>query len=658
MRSLRHRLLSVFFLAIFLVTVLTPDKVSAHLFQSGSWIRSSLHANSMMGMAGILAQGIGGLQVNIDSVRNLSVSNLSYNNGRLYANIENKPVNVEVNPKIVHEAIRVMEHTDKHVFQVSLDSTAVGNIRYIDEALKDTTIGELLFDADLDFASVVDGSESEYLLDSQMYPYNKGLDLLDNHDDYRKLPDKWINPPVSWSQIYFHFNPMVPGLVQLEFNPQIFFITASGHPVEVSKEIEELGKLPYEPLKEDVRNNPLTYINNVPALKRAASITATLGLVAAGCQKPASCLNLKHQAWISSILTHLSNERKEKEGNANQLRIEQVQKARMDFMNQWDEYSFQKFDHVNNSDITWADAYDAVQRGAKTLSQEDLTDSLLSYMKVLLKPEELKKVTESISNNERIRIENSLSERARELSKQKFLNNSVPPNDSLLMAASAVTSAWDGDTKAAQEKLDLAIKFSNNYPGTRFQVIKMGYFVGQIIKKEKKSMGEEIDLRMQFEQRKAKVKAYDEIDHCLDHYLKGYEKKSLLICIPEYKDKQTKDLRIDTLRILETYARDSGLYKYVPRRDLAWLHGRFAYLIGNEINDLTQKKDRLRFLSAYTQEAQPGWHRWKLHQLENKMRISLGMKPHPTDWRSLISGLAIGVAILDLVRQSLKKGVA
>lgn len=298
-----------------------------------------------------------------------------------------------------------------------------------------------------------------------------------------------------------------------------------------------------------------------------------------------------------------------------------------------------------------------MQRGAKTLSQEELTDSLLSYMKVLLKPEESKKVIESISDKEKKRIKTSLSERARELSKQKFLNNSVPPNDSLLMAASAVTSAWNGDTKAAQEKLDLAIKFSNNYPGTRFQVIKMGYFVGQIIKKEKKSMGEEIDLRMQFEQRKAKVKAYDEIDHCLDHYLKGYEKKSLLRCIPEYKDKQTKDLRIDTLRILETYARDSGLYKYVPRRDLAWLHGRFAYLIGNEINDLTQKKDRLRFLSAYTQEAQPGWHRWKLHQLENKMRISLGMKPHPTDWRSLISGLATGVAILDLVRQSLKKGV-
>lgn len=653
MRSLRHRLLSVFVLAIFLVNVLTPDKVSAHIFQSGSWIRSSLHVNTTIGMAGILAQGIGGLQVNIDSVRNLSVSNLSYNNGRLYANIENKPVNVEVNPKIVQEAIRVMEHTDKQVFQVSLDSTAVGNIPYIDEFLKDTTIGELLLEADLDFAGVVDGSQ--YLPDSQIkYPYEKGLYLLDNHDDYRKLPDKWINPPVSWSQIYLHFNPMVPGLVQLEFNPQVFFLTASGHPVEVSKEIEELGELPYEPLKQDVRNNPLTYINTVPALKRAASITATLGLVAAGCQKPASCLNLKHQAWISSILTHLSNKREEKEDNANQLRIEQVQKARSNFMNKWDEHSFQKFHPDNNSDITWADAYDAVQRGAKTLSQEDLTDSLLSYMKVLLKPEESKKVIESLSEKEKTRIELSLSERAIKLAKQKFLNNSVPPNDSLLMAASAVTSAWNGDTKAAQEKLDLAIKLSNNYPGTRLQVVKMGYFVGQIIKKENKSLGQEIDLRMRFEQRKAKVKAYDEIDQCL----KDYEKKNLLNCIPKdisIKDKQTKDLGTYKLRILETYARDSGLYKYVPRRDLAWLHGRFAYLIGNEINDLTQKKDRLRFLSAYTQKAQPGWHRWKLHQLENKMRISLGMKPHPTDWRSLMLGVAIGVAILDVVQQLLKR---
>jgi hypothetical protein len=651
-RSLQHRLLSIFILVIFLVTVLTPDKVSAHLFQSGSWIGSSLHANSMMGIAGILAQGIGGLEVNIDGVRNLSVSNLSYKNGKLHANIENKPEEIEVNPKIVQEAIRVMEHTDKQVFQVSLDSTAVGNIPYIDEDLQDTTIGELLLKADLEFASVVD---SKSLPNKEiMHPYKKALYLLlDKHANYSKLPKKWLNPPTIWSQIYLKFNPTLPQLVKLEFNPQVFFLTASGHPVEVSKEIEELGKLPYEPLKKDVRNNPLTYIDTVPALKRAASITATLGIVAAGCQNQANCSNLKRQVLFNSIFTH-ENKNEEKEDNANQLRIEEVQKARSDFMNKWDQDSFQNFNSANNSDKIWAVAYDAVQRGAKSLSQEDLTDSLLSYMKVLLKPEESKKVIESLSEKEKERIETSLSKRAKELAKRQFLNNSVPPNDPLLMAASAVTSAWNGEVTAAQEKLNLAIKLSTNYHGTRFQVIKMGYYVGQIIKKENKSLGQEIDLRMQFEMRKAKVKAYDEIDQCL----KDYEKKNLLNCIPKdisIKYKQTKDMGIYKLRILETYAKDSGLYKYVHRRDLAWLHGRFAYLIGNEINDLTQKKDRLRFLSAYTQKAQPGWHRWRLQQLENKMRMSLGMKPHPTDWRSLNLSVAIGVGILDLVQQSLKK---
>lgn len=661
MRSLRHRLLSIFVLTIFLVAVLTPDKVSAHSFESVSWFGSSLHAKSMTGMAGIFSQGIGGLKVNIDSDPDLSVSNLSYNNGHLHANIENKPVNFKVSPKIVQEAIRVMKHTDKQVFEVSLDSTAVGNIPYINEALKNTTIGQLLLDADLDFASVVDGSQ---LLPEKVNPYEKGSVLLDKHADYKKLPDKWINPPLSWSQIYLHFKPMMPGLVQLEFNPQIFFLSASGHPVEVSKKIEELGELPYEPLKEDVRNNPQVYIKAVPALEDAASITATLGLVAAGCQKPASCLNLKRQAWISSIMSYLSNELKKKtEDDANQSRIKEVQKAikqvqeaQSEFMDKWVERSFhslQNFYPGNNSDITWAKAYDAVQIGIKNLSKENLIDSILPYMRVSFTPEELKKATESISKTRT----NDLSKRAKELAKQQFIDNSVPPNDPLLMTASAITFAWNGDIKLAREKLYRAIKQSTNNPGTYFQVAKMGRSVGQIIKKENKSMGEEIDLRMKFEQRKAKVKAYDEIDHCL----KDYEKKKLLNCIPKgisRKDKQTKDLKTYELRMLETYARESGLYEYVPRRDLAWLHGRFAYLIGNEINEIndpTQKKDRLRFLSAYTQKAQPGWHRWKLRQLENKMRISLGMKPHPTDWRSLILGVAIGVAILDVVQQSLKK---
>lgn len=664
MRSLQHRLLSVFVLTIFLVTVLTPDKVSAHLFESGSWIGSSLYANSMTNMAGIFSQGIGGLEVNIGSARNLSVSNLYYNNGHLHANIENEPVNVKVSPKIVQEAIRVMEHTDKQVFQVSLDSTAIGNIPYIDEALKKTTIGQSLLDADLKFASVVNGSSKDMPLLNEINPYKKGSDLLDKHADYKKLPDKWINPPLSWSQIYLSFKPMVSGLVQLEFKPQIFFLSASRHPVQVSEEIEKLGELPYEPLEEYVRNNPQAYIKAVPAIKNAASITATLGLVAAGCQKPASCLNLKYQAWINSIISYLSNDsKKQTEDDANQLKIKKVQeaikqawKAQSNFMYEWDkrnfQHSFRNFHPGNNSNTTWANAYDAVQRSIKNLSTEDLIDSILSYMKVSLTPEQLKKVTEGIS--EKMEETNTRIEGAEELAKQQFLNNPVPKEDSLLMAASAITFAWDKDIKNAQEKLDLATKQSTNNPGTYFQVVKMGRSVGQIIKKENKSMGEEIDLRMKFEQRKAKVKAYDEIDHCL----KDYEKKKLLNCIPKdisRKDKQTKDLKIYELCMLENYARDSGLYEYVPRRDLAWLHGRFAYLIGNEINDPTQKKDRLRFLSAYIQKAQPGWHRWKLRQLENKMRISLGMKPHPTDWRSLTLGVAIGVAILDIIQQSLKK---
>lgn len=646
MRYLQHRLLSVFVLVIFLVSLLTPDKASAHLFESGSWIGSSLYANSMIGMAGIFAQGIGGLETNIDSSRNLSVSNLSYSNGYLHAKIESEPVNVKVSPKIVQEAVKVMEHTDKQVFQVSLDSTAVGNIPYIDEALEDTKIGKLLLDADLDFASAVGGSQP--LPNNQiMHPYKKSLDLLNNHPDYSQLPDKWVNPPLSWSQIYLHFKPMVPGLVQMEFNPQVFFLSALGHPIQVSKKIKELGELPYEPLKEDIRNNPQDYIKALPALERAASITATLGLVAAGCQKPTSCFNLKRQAWISSIKLYLRYVPKKKvEDNVIQSRVKQAQKARSKFMNEWDEHSFRSFHPGNNSDRTWAYAYDAVQRGSKNLYREDLIYSLLSYMKVSLTPEESKKVEEIFSKMEKTSTK-ILSERARKLAKQQFLYNSVPPNSPLLMAASAVTSAWNQDTKAAKEKLDFAIKLSANNPGTYFQITKMGRFVGQIIKKENKSMGKEIDLRMKFEQRKAKVKVYDKIDRCL----KDYEKKNLLNCVP---NNIKKDSGTYNLRILETYAKHSGLYKYVPRRDLAWLHGRFAYLIGNEINDLTQKKDRLRFLSAYTQKSHPGWHRWKLRQLENKMRISLGMKPHPTDWRSLILGVGIGVAILDVIQQSLK----
>ena len=585
MRILLHNGLVVF---TFIASVLIPQKaLSNPLFDEGSWRAHSFYTRISWAAP---SSGIGGLEANINNARTLVLkpSAIFYSNGYLYANIESKQLSVEVSPEIVQEVIRVVEHTDDLVFQVSVDITALGENRYIDERLQNTKIGKLLLKGDLGFASIVQSGQP-YPKQAPIHPYIEALRLLNSNVEYRQLPHQWEMPSLSWPQIYLHFNPTVPGLVSMEFKPQVLFRSASGLSLEVDNKVEALGELPYLPLIKDVKERPLAYREISSELDTAASITATLGLLKAACNKPGSCRDIENQTKINS---GLSEARTSKQKVAQDF-LTGMYKSQ--FQSRWAELSFPVF-KPSNTPEAWAAAYDTLQRAL-----------FLEKKSAWLKKD---------------------ATQLKETAAKQFLHYPVP-NDPLLQAASAVVLAWNKQGIAAKQNLNIAIQGSNNHPGDRIEVARMGLSVAQHIRDYKDiQLGNEIHDSSITLWNEAQMRAYDEVD------------KYLQSCLENFKTCSDKDLRR-----WEAEAFRARLDNRMSTRDLAWLHGRFAYLIGIQLKDPVKQRDRLRFLSFYAQKAQ-GNHTSKLHKLEADFQNRLGITPNSSSNPNLylwITVITIGV---------------
>ncbi|MBD2168156.1 hypothetical protein H6G04_27615 [Calothrix membranacea FACHB-236] len=616
MYSLRQRLTAIFLIVLIFVTVFIPKKsLSIPPFDSGSFFASAL--NSMF------ARGIGGLESNIASSLVLKPADLSYKDGTLYANIKDKKIPITVSPNILREAIHVVQQTKKRSFQVSQDQLA-GNdgILYTDEDLTNTEIGQVFLRADSEFASMAWGNEKLQPKDSESKQPNYVASQLlkDRNSPYNRLLKNWALPPLSWPQITLSFNPnpdAVSGLVDLEYKPQVTFLSPYGDPVQAKLEDQKLGEIPYEQLIQDVKARPDEYRKVLPLVNQAASITATMGLVAAACSEAESCKHLQQQSWMSNLqpkkLINFSRP-------IDFLGIMSETKSMELLKYQWLERSLETFESEKNK---WDAPYNAVLQGIQHKDvAEKIEDSRQSYMRDKAQDkgsnggweDEVKDVVMGEIGTAAFSVAN----KAHKLAAEHFKNyQTVPKESSILQAALAVVDAWNGELYVAEEDLKNAIQYSSHRPIDSSEVIKLGHAVASIMQsnnqEEFKMKGKWIDFRMNYLQPKALRESYN----LADNYLRSCETNK-----PEQLECSYDKLLLNW----EAYTMRAGLFKEdVKGKDIPWLYGRFAYLVGVKLlNDKKPEKakDRLRFLSSYANRAN-SWHSWKLHRLENDLRRRL-----------------------------------
>jgi hypothetical protein len=601
--SLSRGLLSVTVAAI----VLIPQRAfSSPLFDDGNWRGQSFYAKTSL--AG-LSSGIGGLQANITGTKNLRLepSALSYGGGYLRVMIKNKQVEIKIRPEIVLEAVKVVESTNKLVFQTSIDDTQTGQIEHTDEALlkKGKEIGEILLKGDYAFAGIVQGGEP-YPNRGAVHPYIEARRLLDKDPEYHQLTSQWKKLPESWPQIYLYFNPAVKGLVSFEFKPQVLFRSPDSLPLEVDKNIQTIGERPYLPLVKDIKEHPFAYREISPALDEAASITATLGVVKSACKKVGSCSQLENQAQARLNSQH-SEESINKEGTS-QLSsnskgldfVYQLKKTKWDLEDRWEDLGLPVFQPGNTSKA-WAAAYDTVQSTLIAYDTvrhadfgNDLTRALTKKQKLMAW---LQKGTA-----------------------QQFLNYPVP-NDPLLQSASAVILALNNKEVEAGEKINQAIELAAKHPGDSIEVMRIGLNVAKIITDAGNAkLGNEIQKKVEPFLIKSWMAAYDQVDKYLNDC-----NKDLIKC-PE-KDLRKWEAEAVRSQLIEI---DNSATLSAESYNIAWLYGRFAYLIGIQLKDRVKQMDRLRFLSHYVEKTE-GQNHEQLQNLESDFKRRLGINTDDTD---------------------------
>ena len=359
-------------------------------FPGGQWRRVSSHALRAAGVGGV---GIGGLQFDISSELTVNPKNLHYIDGYLKATIEEKHYAVKVNPLYLIPAIDLVQNTKQREFEVSIDPTRSGQVPYIDEKLT-PFFGFPMLVGDLDFAGLVEGKQP-LPLGAGIHPYEEAMSLVQSDTEYIKLTQMWTQPPLSYPQIFLTFDITAPELVSMEFRPQVIFRSPYGHPLEVDTDVLSQGERPYESLIRDIKKRPNIYRQELSALDTAASITAALGLIAAGCQQPRSCEHLYLEVWLEAVLNSIDPAWLESLGkselNESQIqeqidaKIREALKLEQDklteeyqnwwqkqlesteqsssltsLIDKWNELRFQNFQPGNNSQA-WARAYDSLQ---------------------------------------------------------------------------------------------------------------------------------------------------------------------------------------------------------------------------------------------------------------------------------------------------------
>lgn len=569
MRRFPGNLLIAFFV---LIGVFLPNKAIANLRDlSVRWIAYSMYAGDEVASPGT---AIGGLQIDITTKLPLNSSDLSYSSGYLSANLQEKRLQVPISSIELKEAVELVQKHQDLVFQTSIDrnfiTTLYGDKQpYASDGLRTTTfLQDLLVTADLEFAALVQA----YLPmppGSAIHPYEQALNLLNTDIAYKALPTRQALPPLSWPQIFMSFDSKAEGLVRLEFGSQVLFRSFSGYPLEVNPSYQTIGERPYLPLIKDVRQNSSLYRSSLPAVDRAASVTAVLGLVGSACRQPNSCQHLliksdiKEEREVNNLYSKL------------QLRVSQSQKKEPQGLrklgNRWQELNLRDFQPGQNPEA-WAAAYDALQNG-------------------MYNP--------------------SLTNQAIQLASKQFLNQPIP-DDALLQAAAAVIYGKEGgvnNLKKAEQSLAKAMKLSKEYPVDSLEVANMGMFLSDLLNRQgiDKSWSESVRSNMAILKAIAIAKSYGQIDSYLTK------------CVKDPSACPSRELRVWEAN---TAKAQLGVYdSFIKSIDAAWLYGRFSYLVG--LKEEKWRSDRLRLLSSYVRLAKTPSHKEELIKLESDLKARL-----------------------------------
>jgi hypothetical protein len=515
---------------------------------------------------GISSIGIGGLQIDVTQKIAITSSDLSYKNGYLYANLKNKKLQIPVSSIELKEAIQLVQNSNERIFETSIDQVLIPEVYsfpYKSKPLRNQTyLSHLFLDADQEFAQLVQ-ENIKMPITSIKHPYAQALDLLNTDAQYKALSNQWITPPLSWPQLYIIFDPNTQDLIRFNFNPQALFRSEGGYPVEVDTNIQTIGERPYQPLREDVQKHPNLYVEISPIIDRAASMIKVLGLVSSACSQPRSCQNLlvsssaNEQRQLDEIYWNLhSNQRRTKPQTFNKL------------VRRWQQLSLLEF-QPSQSPEAWAAAYDTVQIAMRN-------------------PD--------------------LREQAIRIAQRQFLNQKIPGNDALLQAAAAVVFVMqDGqdNIEKAKQSLEQAINISssNNYPGEQIKVAQMGLWVSVIMMSKGVKEADDIYYRMRVLEGLAQILAYKDVDSYLEKCLQNPSSCSS-------KELRTKEADIARINL------EISLY-FEKDIDVAWLYGRFAYLVGTK--EPASRINRLRFLSTYAQIAKTKEHRQELERLKTNL---------------------------------------
>jgi hypothetical protein len=559
MKRFHNQLVAVFTL----VTVFLPSKGLTELSRRLGWMAFSRYERPQVASSSV---GIGGLRIDVTQKIAISSSDLSYKNGYLYANLKNRALKIPVSSIELEEAIQLVQNSNERIFETSLDQIRVpevqlllGTFPYISKPLQGTKFLSYLFlAADQEFAGLVQ-ERIKMPVTNIRHPYSQALDLLNTDAQYQALPNQWTTPPLSWPQLYIIFDPNAQGLIGLNFNPQVLFRSSSSYPVEVDSQYQTVGENPYQPLTEDVKKHPNLYREVLPIVDRAASITAVLGLVSSACYQPKSCQNLlvspaaNEERQLEEIYNNLSQ-------NESKIEPQSLQKL----INRWQELSLRDF-QPSQSRESWAAAYDAVW----------------------------------------IAIENpNLRNRALKIAARQFLTQTVPPNDALLQAAASVVFVAQGgqdNLAKAQQSLENAINLSSssNYYGEQNKVARLGLAVSGIMDFLGMKEANEVDTKSKKLLVSSSLQSYKYIDSYLEN------------CMTNPSSCSSEDLRT---KEADTASIDWKISLYFEKDiDIAWLYGRFAYLVG--LKEPASRINRLRLLSQYAQVAKTEEHRQKLKQL-------------------------------------------
>ena len=503
----------------------------------------------------------GGVIIRIDSKLKLEPTMLSYRGEHLYAVIDGKQLEVRISPKLILEALEILKKTNRTTFQISINPTTTKQVAYIDFPLRDTEIGQAFLKADEGGLSDLLTRSVELPWGAPSHPDDIAKQLLETDTDYQSLPIK-VGIPSSiliGSQTYLSFNPSAPGLVDIRFKPLIAFLSVRGQYLAVDERIQTFVERPYRPFAEDIKSRPLEYRKTLPSLEKASAITAAMGLINAGCRTAGSCTHLLRQSRIAHLTQSLKQVHREPSPS--------LSRSSDILERHWRNFSSVTWKPGNNSKA-WSSSYNALCQILANPSNEKTTST------------------------------------AKYLISQQFQQYSVP-DDSILQAASAVVYAWKGNVNAAEQSLQRAIKLSEKSVEDRFEAANIGLHVSRILRAAgDEEKADEIYFIMKFIRDEAQVAAFDKFD------------KLLQTC-----ELESTSCSLNHLLIWESEAFRAGLFGSIhlwllksewfisdlgweiPGRNVAWLHGRFAYLIGMRLDDPTERLNRLRYLESYADDS-------------------------------------------------------